>query len=62
MGMSEANNGSPMHKLAQAMRQHGLVRFVEHFKELVGDPSEPTIRYSAELNCDELASNNLDVV
>jgi 7-keto-8-aminopelargonate synthetase-like enzyme len=22
---------SPMHKLAQAMRQHGLVRFIEHF-------------------------------
>jgi 7-keto-8-aminopelargonate synthetase-like enzyme len=25
---------SPMQKLAQAMRQHGLVRFVEHFAEL----------------------------
>ena len=25
---------SPMHKLAYAMRQHGLVRFVEHFAEL----------------------------
>jgi 7-keto-8-aminopelargonate synthetase-like enzyme len=25
---------SPMHKLADAMRQHGLVRFVEHFAEL----------------------------
>jgi 7-keto-8-aminopelargonate synthetase-like enzyme len=25
---------SPMHKLAHAMRQHGLVRFVEHFAEL----------------------------
>src|SRR5947209_5752822 len=24
---------SPMHNLAQAMRQHGLVRFVEHFAE-----------------------------
>ena len=23
----------PMHRLAQAVRQHGLVRFVEHFKE-----------------------------
>ncbi len=26
-------NDAPMHKLAQAVRQHGLVRFVEHFKE-----------------------------
>ena len=25
---------APMQKLAQAMRQHGLVRFVEHFAEL----------------------------
>ncbi len=24
---------APMHRLAQAVRQHGLVRFVEHFKE-----------------------------
>ena len=26
-------NDAPMQRLAQAVRQHGLVRFVEHFKE-----------------------------
>jgi 7-keto-8-aminopelargonate synthetase-like enzyme len=30
-------NLSPMHQLAQAMRQHGLVRFVEHFAALFPD-------------------------
>jgi 7-keto-8-aminopelargonate synthetase-like enzyme len=32
-GMSDSSNGSPMDKLARVMRQHGLVRFVEHFAE-----------------------------
>jgi 7-keto-8-aminopelargonate synthetase-like enzyme len=31
--MTESSNGSPMHRLAQAMRQNGLVRFIEHFAE-----------------------------
>jgi len=33
MGMTASSNGSPMEKLARVMRQHGLVRFVEHYKE-----------------------------
>jgi 7-keto-8-aminopelargonate synthetase-like enzyme len=33
MGMTAASNGSPMEQLARSMRQHGLVRFVEHYKE-----------------------------
>jgi 7-keto-8-aminopelargonate synthetase-like enzyme len=31
--MTDSTSGSPMEKLARAMRQHGLVRFVEHFAE-----------------------------
>ncbi|HYT90947.1 MAG TPA: pyridoxal phosphate-dependent aminotransferase family protein [Gemmataceae bacterium] len=30
-------NDTPMQKLAQAVRQHGLVRFVEHFQQLFPD-------------------------
>ncbi len=32
--MTDSTNGSPMEKLARGVRQHGLVRFVEHFQEL----------------------------
>ena len=42
---------APMHKLAQAMRQHGLVRFVEHFAELF-----PTCHLK-DLVVDELGPN-----
>src|SRR5262249_55248235 len=53
MGMTDSTSGSPMQKLAQVMRHHGLVRFVEHFAELF-----PTTHLK-DLVVDEAGPNRL---
>jgi 7-keto-8-aminopelargonate synthetase-like enzyme len=52
-GMTDSTSGSPMQKLAQVMRHHGLVRFVEHFAEMF-----PTAHLK-DLVVDEAGPNRL---
>jgi 7-keto-8-aminopelargonate synthetase-like enzyme len=55
--MTESTSGSPMEKLARAVRQHGLVRFVEHFAEQF-----PATSHLKDLVVDETGPNREIVV